>query len=789
MTQPGSITYGSSFSTPPVLKTVDQYGNPSTTGLPGTYTVTAAHSAGSGALVGTTTYNIGTAGSNGVITFTDLKINAAGAGNQLTATAAGYGSPVAGMAVWLDANDDTTVTASGGQVTAWNDKSGNGRNFTAQGPGTAAYGYSTQSGLTTRRIVAFNNKEVKNTSFNYTGSTLSMFAVFRRTGATFNYPIITSTYNGSANDYQSTGSYSLDLGPGQNTARLVRNEGACADAVASAADYSTQYYVASSVFTGTQNTLWINGTSMGNGGCVGAFNILGTSLGAGLDGSGNIRGASQSEVAEMLIYTSALSTVDRQAIETYLNNKWQTGASLPNLSATTLSFTVDPAPLSITASNQSKTYGQTLTLGPGSTAFSSAGLVSGDAIGSVTMAVDNNGDLGTAPVGAGYTLTPSAPTGGAFSAANYSITYTNGILTVNPAALSITATNQSKTYGQTVTFGSGSAAFISAGLQNGETIGSVTLACSGGAATAPVSGSPYAITPSDAIGGTFATNNYNITYIPGALTISPAPAGVTVSSSLNPSGLGDSVTLTAAVTPSDASGDVVFKANGTPLGTNTLSIGTATNLTATLLRGTNTITAEYSGDGNYLASAGALSGGQVVTNHPPTATAGTNDCTAALSVAIQITGLGGLAGDSDGDALAVTATIPSLGTNYIVTSGGTNYIYYQNTNGAAGTDLFDYTVDDGYGGLATNTITINVVVPNSESQNRLASPETIGAGPEVRLRFQGIPTYNYALEWTHDLTPATTWIPLSTNTADGAGLVIYTNTPLGPDYYRARRVP
>jgi hypothetical protein len=50
--------------------------------------------------------------------------------------------------LWLDASDDTTITVSGTAVTQWNDKSGNGRNFTQ---GTAANrpinGAITQNGL------------------------------------------------------------------------------------------------------------------------------------------------------------------------------------------------------------------------------------------------------------------------------------------------------------------------------------------------------------------------------------------------------------------------------------------------------------------------------------------------------------------------------------------------------------------------------------------------------------------------------------------------------------------
>ncbi len=45
---------------------------------------------------------------------------------------------------------------------------------------------------------------------------------------------------------------------------------------------------------------------------------------------------------------------------------------------------------------------------------------------------------------------PSAATGTGLG--NYTITYANGTLTVNPAALTITANNASKTYGQTASF-------------------------------------------------------------------------------------------------------------------------------------------------------------------------------------------------------------------------------------------------------------------------------------------------------------------------------------------------
>ena len=106
---------------------------------------------------------------------------------------------------------------------------------------------------------------------------------------------------------------------------------------------------------------------------------------------------------------------------------------------------VTPAPLTVAASADSKTYGQTKTYGTGSTIFTSTGLQNGETIGSVTITA-SGGTVATATVGS-YTLTPSTATGGTFNAANYNITYNSATLTVGQAPLTITANNQSRPYG------------------------------------------------------------------------------------------------------------------------------------------------------------------------------------------------------------------------------------------------------------------------------------------------------------------------------------------------------
>ena len=130
----------------------------------------------------------------------------------------------------------------------------------------------------------------------------------------------------------------------------------------------------------------------------------------------------------------------------------------------------------------------------------------------------NDASLSSDSVGASpYTVTYSFNGDANLVAATNDTTTT---LTVNVANLSITATNSNKTYGQTNTYGAGSTAFASSGLQNGETIGSVTITPSGGSSATDPVGS-YSLTPSAATGGTFNPNNYSITYNTGTLTVVP----------------------------------------------------------------------------------------------------------------------------------------------------------------------------------------------------------------------------------------------------------------------------
>ena len=210
-----------------------------------------------------------------------------------------------------------------------------------------------------------------------------------------------------------------------------------------------------------------------------------------------------------------------------------------------------------------------------------------------TVGLTLSGTFNTKDAGGGKAVTSTSVLTGS-ATGNYSLTQPTGLTgTISPAALTVTANNQGKTYGQTVTFGSGATLFTSVGLQNSEMIGSVTLACSGGSAAASVGGSPYTITPSAATGGTFAAGNYSISYVPGSLTVSPLGQTITFGALADRTYGGTSFDLSATAD----SGLTVSYGSSDP------TVASVAGNTVTILKaGVTTITASQAGDANRNAA-------------------------------------------------------------------------------------------------------------------------------------------------------------------------------------------
>ena len=191
-----------------------------------------------------------------------------------------------------------------------------------------------------------------------------------------------------------------------------------------------------------------------------------------------------------------------------------------SISFTGNSLTITLAPLLVSPLDANRAYGQT---NPVFT-VSYTGFVNGETntvlegMLLLSTTADTNSPVGSYPVIASGLL-----------ATNYSITYTNGTLTVLPQALTVTADDKHKPYG---TADPGYTASYS-GFVNGETSSALTGLLSF-SRTAGENVNTYPITPSG-----LSSTNYAITFINGTLTIDKAVLTVSADSQSKSYGSGD----------------------------------------------------------------------------------------------------------------------------------------------------------------------------------------------------------------------------------------------------------
>ena len=168
----------------------------------------------------------------------------------------------------------------------------------------------------------------------------------------------------------------------------------------------------------------------------------------------------------------------------------------------TLSIT--KAPLTATADNKTRAYGSA---NPANT-ISYTGFMNGEGPSAITQPTANTSATTTSPVG----TYPIVVSGG--SATNYQITPQNGTLTITKALLTVTASNQSRSYGSA----NPTLSLIYAGFVNAQGVADIDqLPTATTTATITSSVGIYSITAS---GGT--DGNYGFSYVPGTLTVNRA---------------------------------------------------------------------------------------------------------------------------------------------------------------------------------------------------------------------------------------------------------------------------
>ena len=319
--------------------------------------------------------------------------------------------------------------------------------------------------------------------------------------------------------------------------------------------------------------------------------------------------------------------------------------------------------------------GTTTTTPTGSVQFSVDGVPFG-----APVPLSGSGTAATATSSATATLSVSGSphtikavytnTDGGFSGSSGTLSQT-----VNPAPTSTTVTSSvnPSVFGQSVTFTatvsntsgpaistatpSGSVQFFVDGVASSAPVplsgsGAVATATSGATATLSVSGSPHTIK------AVYTNADGNFSGSSGTLnqTVNPAPTSTTVTSSVNPSVFGQSVTFTATVTntagagisTATPTGSVQFMDGASVLGAPQIvsGLGTATLTTTALTAGTHPITAVYTNiDGNFRAST-STSLTQVVEDFSITATPSAQTISSGHQAiySITVTPISGLTG-------------------------------------------------------------------------------------------------------------------------------------------------
>jgi hypothetical protein len=218
-------------------------------------------------------------------------------------------------ALWLDAADESTITIATG-VSQWNDKSGNGRNFSQATAGNQPV-YST-SALNGKNVVNFVSSDSLTRAaipFNDLGNN-SLYVVGNRTGANaFNVAVIISrAATRTRNMLFGNGSSYWGVYQGNPATGFVGATYKICEIIADQASNSYLHYQ--------------DGTSQGSAGNVNENTVFGDNncyLGNDQYGSSLI-----GNIAEVIFCDEKNTDADRQKIEGYLAWKWGLTSSLPN---------------------------------------------------------------------------------------------------------------------------------------------------------------------------------------------------------------------------------------------------------------------------------------------------------------------------------------------------------------------------------------------------------------------------------------------------------------------------
>jgi hypothetical protein len=251
---------------------------------------------------------------------------------------------------------------------------------------------------------------------------------------------------------------------------------------------------------------------------------------------------------------------------------------------------------------------------------------------------------------------------------------------------------------------------------------------------------------------------------------------------VNPSLVGQSVTFTASVTPSAATGTVQFFDGGTLLGSASLASGVASFATAALAKGGHSISAAYSGDASdAAASSGTLN--QVVKASSSVALS-SNQNPSSVGQAVTFT--------ASVSPAAATGTVQFLDGSTVLgtvnVSSGTAALSTSSLSAGA------HSITTSYSGDAFDTAATSGVLSQTVNAPAPAAPSNLTAtaagSSQINLAWTASPTggvtYSVYRSTTAGFTPSA-----ANRIASGVASTAYSSTGLSPStvyYFRITAV-
>lgn len=227
------------------------------------------------------------------------------------------------LVVWLDASDSGSVIRSGANVSAWNDLSGNGNNFTAtNNPQYSATGFNTSyPGIT---VASASSNYFKSGTVTLNSANLSVFIVGNITGPDKDDGVISLLGNGQSADWNNSASFVVDPNDTSDRIRMFTGGGSYQSIITGAANGAHAF---GWVFDGTNGTPYLDGSAGRSAAKTGAFGNTSAiiALSNRLSSGGSVTGDTiNGTYAEVIITASAITGADLTNLDAYFVAKWGT---------------------------------------------------------------------------------------------------------------------------------------------------------------------------------------------------------------------------------------------------------------------------------------------------------------------------------------------------------------------------------------------------------------------------------------------------------------------------------